>query len=242
MATSKTSVVPVATKAVPTARTVPKVRKRTGSATDVQQTSNPRVSAQATKRVKRFEAPDPAEIPEEKKGQSPYAKRSRKARSGKVPPQLRAYSFKPGQSGNPKGGRSGRLSLTKRLRQLLSQPAFANDPDGQTKADVVVEMAVQAAAQGDSNFFKEIMNRIDGKVSDHVIIDSAKRMVEQQAADLSAKVVEIAFEVVDKYIADESEAAAFIAELSEQLLARLNVTPALNPPESLTEVAVEVEE
>jgi hypothetical protein len=204
-------------------KTARKARKHTGTAASVQLKSNTVVRTRGTKRVKRLVVEAPTEIDESKMGQSHAAKKSRGERSREVPPQLRAYSFKPGSSGNPKGRRKGHLSLTKQLRKLLEQPAYANEQEGPTKADVIVEMAVQAAAQGDANFFKEIMNRIDGKVSDHLVIDSAKQMVDREAADVSAKVVEIAFEIVDKYIGDEVEAAAFVRELSDTLLQRLGV-------------------
>jgi hypothetical protein len=198
-------------------------RKRTGIDASAQQKHNTTERTRATKRSKRLVIDTPVEVDESQMGQSAEAKRVRKFHTREVPPQLRPYSFKPGHSGNPKGSRKGRLSLTKKLRKLLEQPAYANDKDGQTKGDVIVEMAVQAAAQGDSKFFQEIMNRIDGKVSDHLIIDTAKEMVQREAADVSAKVVEVAFEIVDKYIGDESEAAAFVQELGTTLIQRLGV-------------------
>lgn len=204
-----------------------KTRKRTVTSGKLKQNTNSEC-VRATKRTKRLETTEPRETDETKMGQSASAIRQRKQRDvGGGPDHLRPYHFQPGKSGNPKGRPKGALSLTGRLRKLLRQPAYANEPKGKTKGDVVVEMAIQAAAQGDANFFKEIMNRIDGKVSDHVILDSAKRIVEQEAADVSAAVVEVVFEIVDKYIGDESEAAAFITELGDKLTKRLGVPPQL---------------
>jgi len=180
---------------------------------------NNKPAKRATKRVLTVEAGPVVADAEEKKeyGQSDSAKRQRKHRSREVPKHLRKYSFKPGRSGNPKGRPKGSISLTAKLRKLLAQPAY-NGTSEKTKGDVVVEMAIAAAAQGDSNFFKEIMNRIDGKVSDHVVVETAQKMVNQEIQRVSAAVVEIAIELCDQFIPDPDKATEFVGELGERLV------------------------
>lgn len=68
-----------------------------------------------------------------------------------------AKPFQPGQSGN-KGGSSKKQRLTSELKRLL------DEKDGLSTA--LMSMAVNRALKGDFRFFKEIIERIDGKVSD----------------------------------------------------------------------------
>jgi len=75
------------------------------------------------------------------------------------------HQWKPGQSGNPKGGKRG-PHLTTLLREALSQP----DEDYGTKAEKLIAVAMKYAQKGDFRFFKEIMERIEGKVPDQTDI------------------------------------------------------------------------
>jgi hypothetical protein len=68
-----------------------------------------------------------------------------------------AKLFKPGQSGN-KGGSSQKQRLTSELKRLL------DEKEGLPAA--LMSMAVGRALKGDFRFFKEILERIDGKVTD----------------------------------------------------------------------------
>lgn len=69
-----------------------------------------------------------------------------------------------GHSANPGGRPAGRLSLTSKLKKILSQQD-PKHPD-KTNADTVMEVAVLAAKTGEFRFFQEILNRVDGKVAD----------------------------------------------------------------------------
>lgn len=85
---------------------------------------------------------------------------------GKPPVETR---FKPGQSGNP-GGRPKGVSLTALLREAMEQP------DGETTvAQELVNMAIREAKAGNFQFFKEVLDRVDGKVIDKVEIDDARK-------------------------------------------------------------------
>jgi hypothetical protein len=78
------------------------------------------------------------------------------------PPE--ATRFRPGVSANP-GGRPKGRSLTARLRDLLDRNEIGGKPlkDGKQVADLVAEMIIRCALQGDFRFAKEILDRVDGK-------------------------------------------------------------------------------
>jgi glutamate formiminotransferase len=79
---------------------------------------------------------------------------------------LKKYQWKPGHSGNPSGPAVGTISLTARLRKLLAYKV-EGEP-GKVVADKLIEMAVKASLAGDFKFFREVFNRMDGKVVDVV--------------------------------------------------------------------------
>lgn len=81
--------------------------------------------------------------------------------------------FRPGQSGNPKG-RPPERPLTASLREALD----ANDGE---LIETLARVAVDKAEGGDFRYFKEIMDRVDGKVTNRLDV-SASGM---SAADLS---------------------------------------------------------
>ena len=68
--------------------------------------------------------------------------------------------FQPGQSGNPKG-RPPERPLTVALRDALD----ANDGE---IIKVLVQTAIDRAKAGDFRYFKEIMDRVDGKVTNRM--------------------------------------------------------------------------
>ena len=68
--------------------------------------------------------------------------------------------FRQGESGNPKGRRPER-PLTTALREVLD----ANDGE---IIKVLVQTAIDRAKAGDFRYFKEIMDRVDGKVTNRM--------------------------------------------------------------------------
>jgi hypothetical protein len=78
-----------------------------------------------------------------------------------VPPD--ATKFRPGQSGNPSGRPRGE-SITAALRRLL----LAENPDGSTDAEALARKAIAEAKGGNFQFFKEVIDRSDGKVPDRI--------------------------------------------------------------------------
>jgi len=80
--------------------------------------------------------------------------------------------FKPGQSGNPKGRPKG-SGITDRLKKLLEKE------DGKI-ADALAQSIISAALRGDYRFVKEILDRVEGKVTDKLDIDGEVRVIEQR--------------------------------------------------------------
>jgi hypothetical protein len=75
--------------------------------------------------------------------------------------------FPPGVSGNPHGPGAGHLSLTTTLKRILRQRVSPNDPtDLRTMGDQLMEAAVEHARAGNASFFKELIDRLEGKVPD----------------------------------------------------------------------------
>ena len=101
----------------------------------------------------------------------------------------RAYRWKPGQSGNPKGRPVGNVSLAKTMRDQLNERAslvpairakaerLGLDPMRTTiGAVLVLSMIYDAALEGNATVAKEIMQRIDG-----IVVDPAKPNVDDNA-------------------------------------------------------------
>ena len=72
----------------------------------------------------------------------------------------RQHQWKPGQSGNPQG----RVSAHKLSRQLV---AALNANDG-ALVNALIQVALTRALKGDFRFFKEIWDRLEGKVPDRI--------------------------------------------------------------------------
>jgi hypothetical protein len=77
-----------------------------------------------------------------------------------------------GQSGNPKGRPKGR-GVTDRLKELL------NEDDGKI-SDALAKSIIKAALKGDYRFVREILDRVEGKVTDKLDIDGEVRVIEQR--------------------------------------------------------------
>jgi len=68
--------------------------------------------------------------------------------------------WKPGQSGNPKGRTKG-ASITDRIRAML-------EADGGKAMEAVAEVFLKECRLGKFPFAKEIIDRIDGKISEKI--------------------------------------------------------------------------
>ena len=74
------------------------------------------------------------------------------------------HLFKPGVSGNPSGRPSTRR-LTAKLREALDK----NDGE---MVKALVNVACQRALKGDFRYFKEIIDRVEGKVPDRLAVET----------------------------------------------------------------------
>jgi hypothetical protein len=82
--------------------------------------------------------------------------------NSKIPPAIRPYAWKPGQSGNPKGRPKGRI-FEARIRKILQE---TDDASGMTFEELIVRALVDAARFGDVKAIREVLDRTDGKVPD----------------------------------------------------------------------------
>jgi len=73
-----------------------------------------------------------------------------------MPTPPKEAQFKPGESGNPKGRPKG-TSIQAIIRRIVSEN------EGEI-AEALVKSAIKNALKGDYRFWKEILDRVDGKV------------------------------------------------------------------------------
>jgi hypothetical protein len=73
--------------------------------------------------------------------------------------------FLKGTVPNPKGRPKGSLSLTTKIRNVLESEWTDKNGDKILVAKLFAEAAVKSALKGRSQFFREIMARIDGPVT-----------------------------------------------------------------------------
>lgn len=140
---------------------------------------------------------------------------------------LNKWKWKKGQSGNPAGKPKGTISLTHHLRRLLEENVVIKKNGKRkniTTAEQLIEVAVKAARKGKFNFFKEIYERIDGKVPDHLIQETTKRMVKQEAANIAAEIMDLVSKTLEKHIDDDAKVADILVELADKLESRYNKT------------------
>jgi hypothetical protein len=80
--------------------------------------------------------------------------------------------FKPGNNANPGGRPKGARSLTAILREILDARVDPKNPDDlRTEGDVLMAAALGHAKEGNASYFKEIIERLDGKVPERVVPD-----------------------------------------------------------------------
>ena len=76
--------------------------------------------------------------------------------------------WKPGESGNPAGRPKNKVYITEILRKLLEQDAG----DGKTNAELIAEAMVKLASSPDARghvpTVKELLDRLEGKVTQPV--------------------------------------------------------------------------
>lgn len=88
------------------------------------------------------------------------------SRNGGVFPS-KEHQFKRGQSGNP-GGRPKGESLVAALRRRL-----AEEHNGKTLGEILVEALIKGAVQGKPQHIKEVLDRVEGKVTDKLDLNAS---------------------------------------------------------------------
>lgn len=94
--------------------------------------------------------------------------------NGQPPPA--SHTWRPGQSGNPKG-RPKSVSVMASVREFLQRTEYTIPPDkegepatlvklppGVTVADLLAQIVIRQALRGNYNFIRELLDRIDGRV------------------------------------------------------------------------------
>jgi len=135
-----------------------------------------------------------------------------------------AYQFKPGVSGNPNGRPKGTISLTNKLHKLLRLPVQVDGKpidDEHTYGDLLVEIAIKAAGNGNYKFFKELFDRTDGKVPDHIVLENTKRLVSQQAGTIAQGLIVMVEDVASELL-DDDMAEKFMVALGEKVAAKFS--------------------
>lgn len=69
-------------------------------------------------------------------------------------------TFKPGQSGNPKGKKKGTLSMTTKLKEAITKISEGNEEPDDV---IIVKKVLEKAKAGDERMINLIWNYIDGK-------------------------------------------------------------------------------
>ena len=103
------------------------------------------------------------------------------------------YRFKPGQSGNPKGGKPGSINLMARLRKYLEMEILdPRDKTGMTEikaADLLVQRIIEECMKKPSAmvfFLKEFMDRDEGRTDGKNVLDQT-----ETPEDFAAKIREV---------------------------------------------------
>jgi len=95
---------------------------------------------------------------------------SRKTAKKQPPPQLAKHCFTPGESGNPSGRPKGSVGITARIRAMLEK-------DGGKLAEAIATVFLRESAKGKFPFAKEIIDRIDGKISEKIETDGQLKII-----------------------------------------------------------------
>jgi len=87
---------------------------------------------------------------------------------------IKPHQFKPGQSGNPKGRKKGSMNVKTRIQYWIESSDKIKTPDGQEQQvallDSMILGLIKRARGGDAYAFEILMNRLEGRVADRVIL------------------------------------------------------------------------
>lgn len=92
------------------------------------------------------------------------------------------YSFKPGQSGNPKGRPKGSVSVTKFMKELLDtkisipKTQFTSEGERIPASKALAIRIVTGAIKGDNSKIRELLDRVEGKTKDVLEIENTEKV------------------------------------------------------------------
>lgn len=144
----------------------------------------------------------------------PPPKPKTKAKTGDVPAQLKPYTWKPGQSGNPSGKRHKTHTMTARLAKRLNEMAHKvpyartiakkiESADDATLSDIVIDTLLIQCIGGNMAAINKVFEAIDGKVPDRLagydggpLVTDRRPMIERVFSD--PETMELAVKLANK--------------------------------------------
>ncbi len=146
--------------------------------------------------------------------------KAKKHRAGRHPASLEALKKHQQKAGEPSINPSGRpkgRSLTVMLRQAVDEEL----PTGQSVGEAIIVMATKMARAGQFAYFKEIFDRLDGKVPDRVLNEMTQRFVAGEVSTFAAMMVGTVLDLAADFLEGEQ-----LEEFAKQLQDRVADLPA----------------
>ena len=113
----------------------------------------------------------------------------------------------------PKGKPRGSLSLVNIMKRVLAEQHDAKT----TKAEHMIKQAYKFSVEGvDFRYYKEFLDRIEGKVPDKLITDVAHKAVAEQINTVAGAIIDATADLARRYIAKHVY-AEFLRELHKTI-------------------------
>lgn len=80
-------------------------------------------------------------------------------------------SWKPGQSGNPRGAPPRDESLTGLLRAYMNETI---SPEGKKRKDAFIQAVAKHAVKGDATLIKYLWDRMDGQMKQEILMQTQR--------------------------------------------------------------------
>ena len=101
--------------------------------------------------------------------------------------KLRGRPFKKGQSGNPLGKPAGLKNFETDFLEAVKKIADANKITRAEAMEILLRKAYSEAKNGQFNFYKDIMDRLYGKVAEKLIGDKDAPIIIQISNEIAEK-------------------------------------------------------
>jgi len=128
----------------------------------------------------------------------------------------------------------GFVTLTAALRRIVHRRHVS----GKTVGEFLCEVATDQAAKGNFAFYKEIFDRLDGKIPEQLVISNMQRSMVQQAALIADGVVAAVQTVIPLYV-EKVKVPEILEEIRKEIKKELKKVPNLFEFESMNEAAAE---